>query len=128
MDNKQWLKTSCALCAQNCGLEVVVEDNRITKVRPDKDNPRSEGYVCRKGMNIAFHQHHTDRNSEVFNQSVNGFIGAMPIVARQAEVHTGRQGLAFQCRQLGQHGVGHGHSIGASAFADSDGDGVERSG
>ena len=57
----QWQKTSCALCAQNCGLEVQVEDNRMVKVRPDKDNPRSEGYVCRKGLNVCFHQHHDDR-------------------------------------------------------------------
>lgn len=54
-------KTSCALCALNCGLEVKVENNRIVKVRPDKDNPRSEGYACRKGLNIAFHQHNADR-------------------------------------------------------------------
>ncbi|MBW1680814.1 MAG: molybdopterin-dependent oxidoreductase [Deltaproteobacteria bacterium] len=58
-----WKKTSCAMCAQNCGLEVRVRDNRIVKVRPDRDNPRSEGYVCRKGLNIAYHQHHEDRLS-----------------------------------------------------------------
>jgi anaerobic selenocysteine-containing dehydrogenase len=57
----EWKKTGCVLCAQNCGLEVLVEDNRITKVKGDKDNPRSKGYVCRKGVNIAFHQHHEDR-------------------------------------------------------------------
>ncbi|MGC9325138.1 MAG: molybdopterin-containing oxidoreductase family protein [Desulfomonilia bacterium] len=57
----QWKKTSCVLCAQNCGLEVFIEDNRITKTRGDRDNPRSKGYVCRKGANIAFHQHHTAR-------------------------------------------------------------------
>jgi anaerobic selenocysteine-containing dehydrogenase len=57
----KWKKTGCVLCAQNCGLEVLVEDNRITKVKGDKDNPRSKGYVCRKGGNIAFHQHHEDR-------------------------------------------------------------------
>jgi len=57
----EWKKTGCVLCAQNCGLEVFVEDNRIVKTRGDKDNPRSKGYVCRKGANIAFHQHHKDR-------------------------------------------------------------------
>lgn len=57
----EWRKTGCVLCAQNCGLEVYVEDNRITKSRGDKDNPRSQGYVCRKGANVAFHQHHTGR-------------------------------------------------------------------
>jgi anaerobic selenocysteine-containing dehydrogenase len=54
-------KTGCVLCPQNCGLEVEVENNRIVKVRGDKSNVRSEGYVCRKGMNIANHQHSTDR-------------------------------------------------------------------
>ncbi len=56
-----WQKTGCVCCAQNCGLEVLVDNNRITKVRPDRENPRSEGYVCRKGLNIAHHQHHADR-------------------------------------------------------------------
>jgi anaerobic selenocysteine-containing dehydrogenase len=56
-----WEKTSCALCGINCGLEVQIENNHIAKVRPDKENPQSEGYTCRKGLNIAFHQHNADR-------------------------------------------------------------------
>jgi anaerobic selenocysteine-containing dehydrogenase len=59
----RWHKTSCVLCAQNCGLEVLVEENRIAKVKGDKANPRSQGYICRKGANIAFHQHHVGRLS-----------------------------------------------------------------
>src|SRR3989339_1549422 len=55
------IKTSCVLCAQNCGLEVEVEGNRLIKVKGDKDNVRSEGYFCKKGRNIAHHQHHSDR-------------------------------------------------------------------
>ncbi|NLX50535.1 MAG: molybdopterin-dependent oxidoreductase [Deltaproteobacteria bacterium] len=54
-------KTGCVLCAQNCGLVVEVENNRIIKVRADKSNPKSEGYVCRKGLNVAYHQHNADR-------------------------------------------------------------------
>jgi len=54
-------KTGCVLCPQNCGLEVEVENNRIVKVRADKSNVKSEGYVCRKGLNIACHQHNADR-------------------------------------------------------------------
>ncbi len=49
------------MCAVCCGLEVKVENNRIVKVRPDRDSPISEGYSCRKGMNIAYHEHNTDR-------------------------------------------------------------------
>jgi thiosulfate reductase/polysulfide reductase chain A len=56
-----WKKTSCSLCGLNCGLEIKVENNRMVKVKPDKDNPRSEGYICRKGLKIAFHQHNADR-------------------------------------------------------------------
>ncbi len=40
-----------------------VESNRIVKVRGDKDNARSQGYTCRKGLNIAYHQHNADRLS-----------------------------------------------------------------
>ncbi len=58
---KQWHKTGCVLCAQNCGLEVLVENNRMVRVRPDKDNPRSEGYACRKGLNVLYHQYPADR-------------------------------------------------------------------
>lgn len=59
----EWKKTGCALCPQNCGLEVLVEQNFIVKVRPDKDNPRSQGYICRKGLNIAYYEHHNQRLS-----------------------------------------------------------------
>ena len=54
-------KTGCVLCAQNCGLEIEVENNRIVRVKPDKSNAKSEGYFCRKGLNIAYHQHNADR-------------------------------------------------------------------
>ena len=60
----QWHKTGCILCAQNCGLEVLVDGNRMIKVRPDKSNPRSEGYACRKGLNVIYHQYPEDRLTE----------------------------------------------------------------
>ena len=53
--------TTCVWCGNSCGLEVEIENNRIVKARPDKDSPISEGYICRKGMNIAYHQHNADR-------------------------------------------------------------------
>ena len=56
-----WKKTSCCLCLQTCGLEVMVENNEIVKVRPDKANLRSQGYACRKGLKVAHYQHHRQR-------------------------------------------------------------------
>ncbi len=60
-------------CAQHCGLEVLVEKNRIVKVRPDKDNPRSQGYVCRKGLNVSYHQHHKQRLTHPLKRTDRGF-------------------------------------------------------
>jgi len=56
-----WKKTACVLCGNHCGLEAQVENNHIVKIRGDKDNPISEGYICRKGVNVAYHQHNKDR-------------------------------------------------------------------
>jgi len=58
---KEWRKTGCILCAQNCGLEILLEDGRMIKVKPDKDNPRSKGYACRKGMKILHYQYQNGR-------------------------------------------------------------------
>lgn len=69
----QWHKTGCVLCPQNCGLEVEVDNNRIVKVKGDKSNVRSEGYVCRKGMNIANHQHNADRLKYPLKKIGNSF-------------------------------------------------------
>jgi anaerobic selenocysteine-containing dehydrogenase len=57
----EWKKTSCVLCAQNCGLEVIVEGSKILKARADRENPRSRGFICRKGANIAFFQNNPER-------------------------------------------------------------------
>ncbi len=76
-----WHTTGCVLCAQNCGLKVLVEDNRIVKSRPDPDNPRSQGYCCRKGLNVAHHQHHAQRLTEPLKRTDGGFT---PISWEQA--------------------------------------------
>ncbi len=68
-----WEKTSCICCGQNCGLEALVESNRIVKVRPDRDNVRSEGYCCRKGLKIAHYQHHADRLRNPLKRTGNDF-------------------------------------------------------
>ena len=42
-------------------------------VRPDKDNPRSEGYACRKGLNVAFHQHQAQRLTHPLKKEGDAF-------------------------------------------------------
>lgn len=69
-----WHKTGCVLCAQNCGLLVKVVDNHIIKVKGDSENPRSRGYLCRKGVNIENYQHHDDRLTAPLKKTEKGFI------------------------------------------------------
>lgn len=69
----EWRKTGCVLCAQNCGIEVLVEEGRMVKVKADRDNPRSEGYICRKGLNVIYHQYPKDRLSEPLKRAGDHF-------------------------------------------------------
>ena len=69
-----WHKTGCILCAQNCGIEVLVCDNRMVKVRPDKSNPKSRGYACRKGLNVLYHQYPADRLTEPLKKEGDRFV------------------------------------------------------
>ena len=69
----EWKKTTCVLCGNICGLEALVEDNRISRMRGDKDNPRSRGYACRKGLNIKYYQHNADRLTHPLKKVKGGF-------------------------------------------------------
>lgn len=69
----EWKKTTCILCAVNCGLEVQTEGNRIIKVRGDKESPRSQGYACRKGLSIAYFQDHAQRLTHPLKRIGNTF-------------------------------------------------------
>lgn len=70
----EWKKTFCALCYHNCGLEIQTRGSRITKVRPDRDHPRTKGYVCRKGMKIAHYQDHRERLTHPLKREAQGFV------------------------------------------------------
>jgi anaerobic selenocysteine-containing dehydrogenase len=68
-----WRKTGCILCSQNCGLEILIENGWMVKVRPDRDNPRSKGYACRKGMNILNYQYPNGRLASPLKRVGEGF-------------------------------------------------------
>ncbi len=51
----------CNLCEAGCGLIMDVENNEIISVKPDNDDPITQGYVCPKGMAIAGIHHDPDR-------------------------------------------------------------------
>lgn len=51
-----WGKTACILCECNCGLEVLVKDRTLVKIRGDKDHPNSAGYTCEKPLRLDKYQ------------------------------------------------------------------------
>lgn len=48
-------KSACILCYINCGIEVEVEDGLMKRVRGDKANPKSLGYICQKAGRLPFY-------------------------------------------------------------------------
>jgi len=51
----KWLKTACNLCYINCGIEVLVNDERLEKVRGDRSSPKSQGYLFNKATRIPYY-------------------------------------------------------------------------
>ncbi len=67
-----WHKSACNLCYINCGIEVAVADGRISKIRGDKANPRSAGYLCNKAQGIVNYVHHRDRLTTPLKRTASG--------------------------------------------------------
>lgn len=52
----------CRICLGYCGVRVTIDDNeRVTKVRGDHDNPLTQGYACIKGLETPDFHDHPDR-------------------------------------------------------------------
>ena len=57
----EWQKTACILCECNCGIEVMLKDRALTKIRGDKDHPNSQGYSCEKPLRLDRYQNGAHR-------------------------------------------------------------------
>jgi anaerobic selenocysteine-containing dehydrogenase len=77
MSNAGWRKTACNICYVNCGIEVLTDGERITKVRGDRDNPKSQGYLCNKAARIPFYAHHRDRLTSPLRRRADGGFDAI---------------------------------------------------
>jgi anaerobic selenocysteine-containing dehydrogenase len=60
---KTHLRT-CPLCEAMCGLEIRTEGDRVTRVRGDRADVWSKGYICPKGSALAHLHHDPDRVRE----------------------------------------------------------------
>lgn len=55
-------KTFCRICEMHCGLRVDFDaEGAITSLRPDREHPVSQGYVCAKGTRFLEVANHPER-------------------------------------------------------------------
>ncbi|MGE4060970.1 MAG: molybdopterin-dependent oxidoreductase, partial [Sphingomonadales bacterium] len=75
-------KTYCRICQGFCGLEATIEDGKVTKVRGDKSNPLTRGYVCFKGLRNPELHHGPERITNSLKRGADGAFS--PISSERA--------------------------------------------
>lgn len=58
---KKTVPTFCRVCEPSCGLLADVEDDRLVRLRPDRDHPVTQGFACHKGIGFSHVHHDPDR-------------------------------------------------------------------
>ena len=113
MSNAGWRKTACNICYINCGIEVLTDGERITKVRGDRDNPKSQGYLCNKAARIPFYAHHRDRLTTPLRRRADGSFEpidwdtAIAEIAGRLRDIVDRHGGKSKSKALDANGCGH---------------------
>jgi anaerobic selenocysteine-containing dehydrogenase len=121
-----WHKTACNLCYVNCALEVQIDGRAITRVRGDKDNPRTAGYLCQKPQRLTWYGDHDDRLTTPLRRRPDGThepiswesalaeIAARLREVRDEDLAEGRPGSFAYVGGGGQgnhSGGGYGHAL-----------------
>jgi anaerobic selenocysteine-containing dehydrogenase len=52
---------TCPLCEAMCGLEIETEGDQVTRIRGDRDDVWSRGFICPKGATLGQLHHDPDR-------------------------------------------------------------------
>ncbi|MFT5113829.1 MAG: anaerobic selenocysteine-containing dehydrogenase [Parasphingorhabdus sp.] len=76
----------CRICINQCALKVEVENNRVTKVTGDPDNPLYKGYSCIKGRAQPDYLYHPDRLLHSLKRMPNGRFEKIPINIAMDEI------------------------------------------
>ncbi len=59
-DERRTHYRTCPLCEATCGLEITTEGDRVVRIRGDRDDPVSKGFICPKGSTLK--QLHDDQD------------------------------------------------------------------
>jgi len=71
------VKTHCCFCGQQCGVQLLVQNERVVGVEPWEDFPFNGGKLCPKGVKRYLQNNHQDRLLHPLVRSGDGF-GRIP--------------------------------------------------
>lgn len=80
--------TFCRICEASCGLELDVENGRITDIRPNANHVGTEGFACMKGLNQHKMYDSPDRLTTPLKREGDRFV---PISWAQANREIGQK-------------------------------------
>lgn len=64
---------ACNLCEAICGLEIQVTNGQISSIKPDKNDPFSQGHICPKGVALQDLQNDPDRLRKPMQRTADGW-------------------------------------------------------
>ncbi|MEW8627526.1 MAG: molybdopterin-dependent oxidoreductase [Candidatus Thiodiazotropha sp.] len=64
--------TACILCSINCGIRVEVGGGQLKKIKGDRENPKSKGYICQKAARLNYYQNHLGRLTQPLSKKEDG--------------------------------------------------------
>jgi formate dehydrogenase (coenzyme F420) alpha subunit len=85
--SSRWIATDCTICYHSCGMNVLVEGGRITKVAGLEGHPLNKGRLCPKGERAMELVYHPDRLKHPLKRKNGGWekIGWNQALAEIAE-------------------------------------------
>jgi anaerobic selenocysteine-containing dehydrogenase len=100
----------CPLCEATCGLEVEVVEGRVKRIRGDRANPFSAGFICPKGSTLKQLHEDPDRLRTPLIREEGGHRAAtweeaFGLIARRFEEITAVHGRASLAIYLGNPNV-----------------------
>ena len=91
--------SSCNLCSINCGLEIKTggrDGRELLKIKGDKSNPYSEGYLCNKAARLNHYQMGEDRIDTPLRRKPDGTYEKVDWDTAIKEVAAGLKGIKDQ--------------------------------
>lgn len=73
MSDGETIQRVCPFCEATCGLSLEVEGDRITRVRGDKEDPFSQGFICPKAYGVKELYHDPDRLRRPVRRTEDGW-------------------------------------------------------